>query len=294
MELELTGIEVLQSYLAIAILVVLMIYFFRRTLARHYKHILDQEKSDPTTSKQYRNVLKETRQIFGIGISISLTLVLCGFSWTKYDRSTDIGLYPLAIEDILDIEPPSLPPPPSTPPPPKALVIEEIPAEEPIEEKAELLDTYVDDNTVMEPTTIEAKNNTKETIAPPPLPPPPIEENEPEIFVAVEQMPLFGNCSDRVCSDKALIQYIYKHLKYPTIAQENGIEGRVTLKFVVNTDGKISDIAVLRDIGGGCGEAARRVINDINTLAKGFEPGRQQGKAVRVMFTLPVNFKLKK
>jgi protein TonB len=72
------------------------------------------------------------------------------------------------------------------------------------------------------------------------------------------------------------------------MARETHIEGRVTIKFVVNEDGSISNAKVVRAIGGGCEEEALRVINSMPK----WKPGKQNGKAVKVYFTLPVNFVL--
>jgi protein TonB len=81
-------------------------------------------------------------------------------------------------------------------------------------------------------------------------------------------------------------------VKYPAIARENGIQGRVVVQFVVEKDGKITDANVVRDIGAGCGEEALRVVNSMNGMNQRWTPGKQRGKPVRVQFTLPVSFKL--
>jgi protein TonB len=105
---------------------------------------------------------------------------------------------------------------------------------------------------------------------------------EEQVFLAVEQQPEFPG------GESALIAYIGKNTKYPAIARENNIEGRVFISFVVEKDGSISDVKVLRGIGGGCDEEAKRVIK---SLPK-FSPGKQNGRPVRVQFNVPVNFKL--
>jgi periplasmic protein TonB len=102
------------------------------------------------------------------------------------------------------------------------------------------------------------------------------------VFLAVEQQPEFPG------GESALIAYIAKNTKYPAIARENNIEGRVFISFVVEKDGNISDVKVIRGIGGGCDEEAKRVIK---SLPK-FSPGKQNGRPVRVQFNVPVNFKL--
>jgi protein TonB len=114
---------------------------------------------------------------------------------------------------------------------------------------------------------------------------PEVEEEEvveQEIFQIVEEMPSFPG------GDVKLMEYIAKNIKYPQIARESGIQGRVFIGFVVEPDGSISNVKLLRGIGGGCDEEAMRVIK---SLPK-WKPGKQRGKAVRVSYQIPVNFKL--
>ncbi len=114
---------------------------------------------------------------------------------------------------------------------------------------------------------------------------PEIEEEEvveQEIFQIVEEMPEYPG------GEKKLLEYVGKSVKYPQIARESGIQGRVFVNFVIEPDGSVSNVKVLRGIGGGCDEEAMRVIK---SMAK-WKPGKQRGKPVRVSYTLPVNFKL--
>ena len=115
--------------------------------------------------------------------------------------------------------------------------------------------------------------------------PAPEEEEEPEeqtIFEVVENMPDFPG------GQAALMQYLAKNIKYPTIAQENGTQGRVIVQFVVNRDGSIVDAKVVRSVDPYLDKEALRVIN---TMPK-WKPGMQRGKPVRVKFTVPVMFRL--
>ena len=110
-------------------------------------------------------------------------------------------------------------------------------------------------------------------------------EEEPEeqtIFEVVENMPDFPG------GQAALMQYLAKNIKYPTIAQENGTQGRVIVQFVVNRDGSIVDAKVVRSVDPYLDKEALRVIN---TMPK-WKPGMQRGKPVRVKFTVPVMFRL--
>jgi protein TonB len=108
------------------------------------------------------------------------------------------------------------------------------------------------------------------------------EVQEQEIFQIVEQMPEFPG------GEGKLMEYVAKNIKYPQIARETGIQGRVFVGFVVEPDGSISNVKLLRGIGGGCDEEAMRVIK---SLPK-WKPGKQRGKAVRVSYQIPVFFKL--
>ena len=109
------------------------------------------------------------------------------------------------------------------------------------------------------------------------------EPEEQTIFEVVEQMPEFPNGGMA-----GLMQYLSKNIKYPTIAQENGTQGRVTVQFVVNKDGSIVDAKVLRGVDPYLDKEAVRVIMGMPK----WKPGMQRGKPVRVKYTVPVMFRL--
>lgn len=113
---------------------------------------------------------------------------------------------------------------------------------------------------------------------------PPVEEaHDPkEPYTIVEEMPEFPGGND------ALFAYIAKELKYPEQAIEEGIEGVVFVTFVVEADGKITGVKVIRGIGGGCDEEAVRVVRGMPN----WKPGKQRGEAVRVKYNLPIRYKL--
>jgi protein TonB len=110
------------------------------------------------------------------------------------------------------------------------------------------------------------------------------EEEEPEeqIFLVVEQQPSFPG------GEAELYKYLANNIQYPDVAKNNNITGRVYLTFVVEKDGTIANAKILRDIGGGCGAEALRVVNSMPK----WTPGKQRGQAVRVQFNLPVSFDL--
>ncbi|MBQ4041293.1 MAG: energy transducer TonB [Prevotella sp.] len=107
-------------------------------------------------------------------------------------------------------------------------------------------------------------------------------EEETKVFDVVEQMPSFPGGMG------ALMQYLSSHIKYPVVAEENGIQGRVICTFIVERDGSITDTRVARSVDPSLDKEAVRVINSMPRWI----PGKQNGTACRVKFTLPVTFKL--
>lgn len=108
------------------------------------------------------------------------------------------------------------------------------------------------------------------------------ESAKEEVFDMVEQMPTFPG------GNTELMKYIADHLKYPTIAQENGTQGRVICQFVIGKDGQVRDVAVVRSLDPYCDKEAIRVIKSLPRWI----PGKQNGKAVSVKYTVPIVFKL--
>ena len=107
-----------------------------------------------------------------------------------------------------------------------------------------------------------------------------VESSDP-VFVSVDEMPEFPGGTTKAQG------YIQRHLRYPQLARESGITGRVFVEFIVEQDGTISHVGILRGLGGGCDEEAIRVIRSMPK----WKPGKQNGQAVRVKYTLPVVFK---
>lgn len=162
----------------------------------------------------------------------------------------------IIVEEVIQTKQIETPPPPPRPPVPV-----EVPNDEIIED--EILD-------------IDADLDLDGPIDLPP-PPPPAEEEEDDFFVVVEQMPeLIGGLAG-----------LQKKVRYPEMAQRAGIEGRVTIQFIVNERGEVENPRVIRGIGGGCDEEALRAVRQAK-----FRPGMQRGRPVRVQYSLPVVFKL--
>ncbi|WP_026461820.1 energy transducer TonB [Adhaeribacter aquaticus] len=198
------------------------------------------------------------------------------------------------VEKIVELaEPPSLenkpppPPPPDLPPPPPPVTStvkftppvikkdEEVREEEEIPDQKELEDVVIATKTVVGTTTQEVLTEVEAPTAVG-------EVVKEEIFNFVEQQPTFPGGME------AMFRYLGKNIKYPNVALRNQLEGTVTLQFVVNKEGEISDITVLKPLGGGTDEEAIRVVKSMPK----WTPGRQNGRAVSVRYTLPVRFKI--
>ena len=207
-----------------------------------------------------------------VGAILTLAVLFIGFEWSEREVKvvTDSGITEIVFEEemipITEQEPPK-----QAPPPPEAPKMEEI-----IE--------IVEDDADVEESTIEASDDitaaveVKYTAVE-------VEEEEVEeqqIFQVVEEMPEFpggmGEC----------MKFLGKNIKYPQISQENGVQGRVIVQFVVNQDGSIVDPVVVRGVDPYLDKEALRVIS----MMPKWKPGKQRGKAVRVKFTVPVMFRL--
>ncbi|WP_116126375.1 energy transducer TonB [Lewinella sp. IMCC34183] len=122
-----------------------------------------------------------------------------------------------------------------------------------------------------------------------------------DVFKVVEQMPLFpgADCGDledyadrKPCAERALLDYVYDHVKYPKEARDRGKQGMAVVRFVIEPHGVMSDIRLVRDPGAGLGEAALKVVGKMKNDNTRWEPGLQKGKPVPVEFNLPIRFKL--
>ena len=129
--------------------------------------------------------------------------------------------------------------------------------------------------------TVEAVRNDIAVAAPPP-PPAPKPEVATKVFDVVEEMPSFPG------GQGALMSYLASNIKYPVVAQENGVQGRVIVSFVVERDGSISDVRVARSVDPSLDREAQRVVKSMPR----WKPGKQNGSAVRVKYTVPVVFRL--
>ncbi len=207
-----------------------------------------------------------------IGFVVALAVMFVALEWTQRDKEINIDDYivaDLSLEE--EIVPITLPEKKTVPPPPQSVTVAEV--IEIVEDDAEIVEDIIasnDDQTEFVDIT-EVENFVVE------------DEPEEEVpFVVVEDMPEFPG------GTAALLEYLKKNIKYPNICRENNIQGRVLIQFIVNKDGSIVDPEVVKPVNPYLDKEALRVIAGMPA----WKPGSQRGKAVRVKFTVPVNFRL--
>lgn len=206
-----------------------------------------------------------------LGLTISLSIVIAVFEWpaSGEEEIVQLGEVQDNFEEIMDTPPTEQPPPP----PPKAQItqIEEVPDEAEIEDDLEVeIDLEITEETAVEEIDFASVPDEVE------------EEKAEEIFTIVEDRPEFPG------GMKAFYQFVQGELVYPPAALRMRIEGRVYVQFVVEKDGSVGNVQVVKGIGAGCNEEAARVMKKVPN----FSPGKQRGMPVRVRMVLPINFKL--
>ena len=205
-----------------------------------------------------------------VGLVVALSVILIGFEWTTKPQDDDDTemVRQIEFEDEMIVtrrEPPKEQPKPETPKVAEVLDI----VEDDVEIEDFDFDMEVDDNTSYDFTMLDDDEEQIE---------------EEEIFYIVEDMPTFNGGEPALEFRK----YIAANLDYPEIAAENGISGRVIVQFAVSAQGRVVDAVVVRSVDPALDREAVRVV----MASPAWTPGRQRGKAVKVLFTFPINFVL--
>jgi protein TonB len=228
---------------------------------------MDLKKSTKADLESKKNVF------FMVGLVVALGVTLLAFEWTsKPDKAGSLGSIQSqeVEEEIIPItrEQEIKPPPP--PPPPKVVEVLNIVEDDvEIEDELEIEDSEADDETVIDVAPVIAAAEEEE-------------EESAEVFFIVEDMPEFPG------GDLALRKYIANAVKYPVIAQENRIQGKVYVTFVVGKDGRVTNAGIARGVDASLDKEALRVVNTLPT----WKAGKQRGKPVNVSYTVPINFVL--
>ncbi|MDL2255834.1 energy transducer TonB [Parabacteroides sp. OttesenSCG-928-K15] len=209
-----------------------------------------------------------------MGLVLAMAVMFVGFEWGTRDVqvvTASEGVADIVAEEEIEItRPEELPPPPPPPPVQAAPEILTVVEDDVELEQQEILSTEDDASaaqveTYVAPAVVEDE-----------------EESDDHIFTVVEKAPMFPG------GEAALLKFVTGAIKYPIIAQENGIQGRVVVTFVVNRDGSVVDAEIVRGQDPSLDKEALRVIG---TMPK-WSPGEQRGKPVRVKYTMPIHFRL--
>jgi protein TonB len=211
--------------------------------------------------------LENKRNVFlMLGLVIALGAILAAFEYkaapTKTESLGQVQMQEVEEEIIPITREQEVQPPPPPPPPQVVEVLNIVDDDVEIEDELFIEESDVTDDMVID---VAPVISTQEE-----------EEEDNQVFFIVEDMPEFPG------GELALRQYIANAIKYPVIAQENGIQGRVYVTFVVNTDGSIADARIARGVDPSLDKEALRVVNQLPN----WKPGKQRGKPVRVSYTV--------
>ncbi len=215
---------------------------------------------------------------FVIGLALTLAVVYTAFEWKTYDEVKDYDIS-MNVDDDLEEEVPmteqiKTPPPP--PPPAAPEVIEIVQDEEEVEETIIESTETSQDEEIIEVEDVEVEEEVEDVDVP---------------FAVIEDVPIFPGCegeSDkRACFQEMMQKHISKNFRYPEIAQEMGVQGRVSVMFTIQKDGSIGNVR-MRGPDKNLEAEAARIISKLPKMT----PGKQRGRAVRVPFSIPITFKL--
>ena len=226
------------------------------------------------------DLTKNSSLYFAIGLASVLFISWQAIEWKTYEK-TGYGYEALNVEDDDDEEVPITEqlktPPPPPPPPPAPEVIEIVEDEEEVEETV-IESTETDQEEIVEVEDIEVEDDFEDVDVP---------------FAVIEDVPIYPGCESvpksqrRACFQEKINKHIRKNFRYPEIAQEMGIQGRVYVQFVIAKDGAITSVR-MRGPDKNLEKEAARIISKLPKMT----PGKQRGRAVRVPFSIPITFRL--
>ncbi len=229
------------------------------------------------------DLTKNSSLYFVIGLALVMLFTYAALEWKTYDKANDYDIS-LNVEDDLDEEVPmteqiKTPPPP--PPPAAPEVIEVVEDEEEVEETVIESTETSQEEEIIEIEDVAVEEDFEDVDVP---------------FAVIEDVPIFPGCEKekgkgakamRDCFNKSMQKHIRKNFRYPEIAQELGIQGRVSVVFTIQKDGSIGNVR-MRGPDKNLEKEAARIIGKLPKMT----PGKQRGRPVRVPFSIPITFKL--
>ena len=226
------------------------------------------------------DLTKNSSLYFAVGLAVVLFISWQAIEWKTYDKS-GYGYEALNVDDDDDEEVPITEqlktPPPPPPPPPAPEVLEVVEDEEEVEETI-IESTETDQEEIVEVEDVEVEDDFDDVDVP---------------FAVIEDVPIYPGCEKvakserRACFQDQINKHIRKNFRYPEIAQEMGIQGRVYVNFVIAKDGSITNVR-MRGPDKNLEKEAARIISKLPSMT----PGKQRGRPVRVPFIIPITFRL--
>ncbi len=226
------------------------------------------------------DLTKNSSLYFAVGLAVVLFISWQAIEWKTYDKS-GYGYEALNVDDDDDEEVPITEqlktPPPPPPPPPAPEVLEVVEDEEEVEETI-IESTETDQEEIIEVEDVEVEDDFDDVDVP---------------FAVIEDVPIYPGCEKvakserRACFQEQINKHIRKNFRYPEIAQEMGIQGRVYVNFVIAKDGSITNVR-MRGPDKNLEKEAARIISKLPSMT----PGKQRGRPVRVPFSIPITFRL--
>lgn len=207
---------------------------------------------------------------FQLGLVIALTVIFFGFNYKKYDKQNN-DWEQLVVTQVTEEE--------------IEITKQEEPKQQPQQVSTTVLQIVEDDVVVNDDLDINAEDDQNSTVGDYVAPIETDDEpkfEEQEIFTIVEETAEFPG------GEEGLFKFLSDNVKYPTMARESNVSGTVFVTFVVEPDGSVSNVKLLRGIGGGCDEEAMRVVKQMPR----WKAGKQRGRPVRQQYNLPIKFTL--
>lgn len=227
---------------------------------------MEAKKSPKANLEKWKGLFLE------VGLVAALTGALVAFNWKSYDTEVQEFSTRTVVEEVEEVVLQTQEDQPEPEPPEAPEITTEFEVVDDNKEIENELHVDMNDNAntqVVEFTPVETIEE--------------VVEKEEEIFVFVEEQPSFPG------GDEELYKFLAENIQYPALARENNVEGKVFVQFVVEKNGSITQVKLVKDIGSGCGQEAMRVVKSMPK----WKPGKQRGTAVRSQFTLPIRFKLR-
>lgn len=227
---------------------------------------MEAKKSPKANLEKWKGMFLE------VGLVAALTGALVAFNWKSYDTEVQEFSTRTVVEEVEEVVLQTQEDQPDPEPPEAPEITTEFEVVDDNKEIENELHVDMNDNAntqVVEFTPVETIEE--------------VVEKEEEIFVFVEEQPSFPG------GDEELYKFLAENIQYPALARENNVEGKVFVQFVVEKNGSITQVKLVKDIGSGCGQEAMRVVKSMPK----WKPGKQRGTAVRSQFTLPIRFKLR-